>query len=101
MSSNDLPGLTGIFSGNAQIRIKAFYGTSVNAVKIQVWIAVCVYVLMVITKKELRVERSIGEILQILSIYLFEKMPILQAFSHDFRKMENITAGKQLYLFDI
>ena len=83
------------------LRIKAFYGTSVNAVKTQVWIAVCVYVLMVIVKKELRVERSIGEILQILSICLFEKTPILQAFSHDFRKIENNTVGKQLYLFDI
>ena len=83
------------------LRIKAFYGTSVNAVRTQVWIAVCVYVLMVIVKKELRVERSIGEILQILSICLFEKTPILQAFSHDFHKMENNTAGKQLHLFDI
>ena len=48
-----------------------------------------------------RVERSIGEILQIPSICLSEKMPILQAFSHDFRKMENITAAKQFYLFNI
>ena len=57
------------------LRIKAFYGTSVNAVKTQVWIAVCVYLLVAIVKKELTIDRSMGEILQILSIGLFEKTP--------------------------
>ena len=82
------------------LRIKAFYGTSINAVKTQVWIAVCVYVLVAIVKKELRIDRSLGEILQILSIALFEKTPILQAFSHDLLTMENGLNHNQLSLFD-
>lgn len=82
------------------LRIKAFYGTSVNAVKTQVWIAVCVYVLVAIVKKELKIERSMGEILQILSISLFENVPVLQAFSHNPLTMENSTAHNQLSLFD-
>jgi len=82
------------------LRIKAFYGNSINAVKTQVWIAVCVYVLMIIIKKELKIERSISEILQILSISLFEKTPILQAFSNDLLKMENNSAHNQLSLFN-
>jgi len=63
------------------LRIKAFYGTSVNAVKTQVWIAISVYVLVAILKKELRLERSLYEILQILSVTLFERVPIHQALS--------------------
>lgn len=66
------------------LRIKAFYGTSENAVKAQIWIAVCVYVLVANVKKRLGLEHSLYTILQILSIGLFEKTPILQAFSkHD------------------
>jgi IS4 transposase len=63
------------------LRIKAFYGTTDNAVKTQVWIAISVYVLVAIIKKELRVERSLAEILQVLSVTLFEKMPIFEAFT--------------------
>jgi len=73
------------------LRIKAFYGNSINAVKTQIWTAICVYVLVAIVRKELRIERTLGEILQILSISLFEKTPIFQAFSqqsiHDWRKL--------------
>src|SRR5262249_57021039 len=58
------------------LRIKSFYGTNENAVKTQVWIAISVYVLVAIVKKELGVERSLSEILQILSLTLFEKTPI-------------------------
>jgi hypothetical protein len=66
------------------LRIKAFYGTSENAVKTQIWTAVCVYVLVAIVKKQLGLDQSLYTILQILSISLFEKTPILQAFSlHD------------------
>jgi hypothetical protein len=82
------------------LRIKAFYGTSINAVKTQVWIALSVYVLVAIVKKELKIDRSLGEILQILSIGLFEKTPILQAFLNDSVKMENTTDHKQLSLFN-
>lgn len=81
------------------LRIKAFYGTSVNAVKTQVWIAVCVYVLVAIVKKELKIDRSMGEILQILSISLFEKMPILQVFSQDRLTMAESEDHNSLPLF--
>ena len=60
------------------LRIKAFYGTSMNAVKTQVWSAISVYVLVAILKKELRLERSLYEILQILSLTLFERVPLSQ-----------------------
>jgi len=63
------------------LRIKAFYGTSVNAVRIQVWVAISVYVLVAIVKKRFRLSASLYTILQILSLSLFEKMPILQALS--------------------
>jgi len=82
------------------LRIKAFYGNSINAVKTQVWIAVCVYVLVAIVKKELKIERSLGEILQILSISLFEKMPLLQAFSLECTQDNMFGDCNQLSLFD-
>ena len=63
------------------LRIKRFYGTSENAVKTQIWIAVSVYVLVAIVKKRLNLEASLYTLLQILSLTLFEKMPILQALS--------------------
>jgi hypothetical protein len=64
------------------LRIKAFYGTSENAVKTQVWIAVSVYVLVAILKKRLGLNQSLYTILQFLSVSLFEKTPILQAFAN-------------------
>jgi transposase len=63
------------------LRIKAFYGTSANAVKTQVWIAISVYVLVAIVKKELKLKLSMNAILQILSVNLFEKTPIFSALS--------------------
>jgi hypothetical protein len=63
------------------LRIKAFYGTSANAVKTQVWVAISIYVLIAIVNRELKVGRSLSEILQILSLSLFEKMPIFQALT--------------------
>jgi hypothetical protein len=63
------------------LHIKAFYGTSENAVKTQVWVAVAVYVLVAVVKKQLALDLSLYKILQILSITLFEKTPILQGFS--------------------
>ncbi|MBI3681942.1 MAG: transposase, partial [Acidobacteria bacterium] len=62
------------------LRIKAFYGYSENAVKTQIWIAVSVYVLVAIVKKRLVLEGSLHEILQVLSVTLFEQVPIWQAF---------------------
>ena len=60
------------------LRIKAFFGTSENAVKTQIWIAISVYVLVAIVKKQLQVDRSLSEILQILTLSLFEKVDVLQ-----------------------
>ena len=62
------------------LRIKTFFGTSENAVKTQIWIAISIYVLVAIVRKRLGLEVSLYQILQILSVTLFEKTPILQAF---------------------
>jgi transposase len=71
------------------LRIKAFYGTTENAVKSQIWIAISVYVLVAIVKKRLKLDRSLYTILQILSVTLFEKTPISQALSHlDYDEIE-------------
>jgi Domain of unknown function (DUF4372)/Transposase DDE domain len=83
------------------LRIKAFYGTSENAVKTQIWIAVSVYVLVAIVRKRLGLEASLYQTLQILSVTLFEKTPILcalQALDADADFAENVN---QLILFDL
>lgn len=82
------------------LRIKAFYGTSENAVKTQIWIAVSVYVLVAIVRKRLGLEVSLYQILQILSITLFEKMPILQALQAQDSQFESYGDPNQLILFD-
>jgi hypothetical protein len=82
------------------LRIKAFYGTSENAVKTQIWVAISVYVLVAIIKKHMKLDLSLYTILQIFSITLFEKMPILQALTETDYK-NKITSGHiQLNLFD-
>jgi hypothetical protein len=82
------------------LRIKAFYGTSVNAVKSQIWIAISVYVLVAIIKKRLKLDLSLYTILQIFSITLFEKMPILTVLTETEYK-NIITPGPiQLNLFE-
>jgi hypothetical protein len=82
------------------LRIKAFYGTTENAVKTQVWIAISVYVLVAIVKKLLKLDQSLYTILQILSVTLFEKTPILRALSRmEYDKWERDMAN-QLSLFD-
>jgi hypothetical protein len=83
------------------LHIKSFYGTSDNAVRIQVWIAISVYVLVAIVKKELGVERSLSEILQILSLTLFEKTPILQALRDEKPQDPGPPFPNQLSLFDL
>jgi hypothetical protein len=83
------------------LRIKAFYGNTDNAVKTQIWIAISVYVLVAIVKRELKVERSLSEILQILSVTLFEKKPLFQAFSASVPQDRITTSHNQLTLFDI
>ena len=83
------------------LRIKAFYGTSDNAVKIQVWIAISVYVLVAIVRKELGIDRSLNEILQILSVTIFEKTPIFQALSEQKTQDSSPDQCNQMMLFDL
>ena len=82
------------------LRIKAFFGTSENAVKSQIWIAVSVYVLVAIVKKRLHLPASLYEILQILSLTMFERIPLdqllAQAVTDDIDRISN----KQLILFE-
>ena len=82
------------------LRIKAFYGTTENAVKTQIWVAISVYVLVAIVKKRLNLPQSLYGILQILSVTLFEETPVLQAFSQDHPVENDLDAPKQLYLLE-
>jgi len=82
------------------LRIKAFYGTSENAVKTQIWIAISVYVPVAIVRKRLKLEASLYQLLQILSVTLFEKMPILQVLQKDNSQDELYGSRNQLILFD-
>ncbi len=81
------------------LRIKAFYGTSPNAVKTQVWIALAIYALIALLKKRWRCPASAYELLQVLSVTLFEKTPLNAVFSHSPSHMESTDACKQLILF--
>ncbi len=83
------------------LRIKAFYGTSENAVKTQIWIAVSIYVLVAIIKKRLNLDQSLYTILQVLSITLFEKMPLYQILDKSDYKNKITSPYIQLKLFDI
>ena len=83
------------------LRIKAFYGTTDNAVKTQVWIAISIYVLVAIVKKELGIDRSLYEILQVLSVTLFEKTPLFQALAAQKLPFPETTSSNQLPLFDL
>lgn len=83
------------------LRIKAFYGMSENAVKTQIWIAVSVYVLVAIIKKELELDQSLYTILQVLSVTLFEKTPLLSTFSQTDYKTQIGHSDNQLALFDL
>ena len=82
------------------LRIKQFYGTSENAVKTQIWIAVSVYVLVAIARKRLGLEASLYQILQILRVTLFEKTPILQALQPSDSHENLLDDPNQLILFD-
>jgi len=83
------------------LRIKAFYGTSENAVKTQIWIAVSVYVLVAIVRKRLEMKASLYQILQVLSLTLFEKTPILRALQQIDSQLELPGADNQLNLFSL
>ena len=81
------------------LRIKRFYGTSENAVKTQLWIAISVYVLVAIVKKRLALEASLYTLLQVLSVALFEKLPINQALAIHDLKPDTSQINNQLELF--
>ena len=83
------------------LRIKAFYGTSENAVKTQIWIAVSIYVLVAIVRKRLELEASLYQILQILSVTLFEKTPILRALQNSNSQSDLLDYSNQLILFGL
>ena len=82
------------------LRIKHFFGTSDNAVKTQVWIAVCVYVLVAILRKELQLELSLSQMLQILSVNLFEQLPLLEVFAQTASRITPGDLPNQLMLFN-
>lgn len=80
------------------LRIKVFFGTSENAVKTQIWIAISIYVLVAIIKKKLKITKSLYNILQVLSVSLFEKMPIFTVFEDTDHARAHDMQGKQLKL---
>jgi hypothetical protein len=83
------------------LRIKSFYGTSENAVKTQIWIAVSVYVPVAIVRKRLGLEISVYQILQMLSVMLFEKTPILQALQPHYSQDDLLDSANQLILCEL
>ena len=83
------------------LRIKAFYGTSPNAVRTQIWIAISVYLLVAIARKRLGIDRDLYTILQILSVYPFEKAPLAQVLSRTGYTPIDADIRNQLQLFDL
>jgi DDE family transposase len=81
------------------LRIKRFYGTSENAVKTQIWIAVSVYVLVAIIKKRLDLDTSLYTLMQVLSVAIFEKIPIQTALSSETNETDDAMDSNQLNLF--
>jgi hypothetical protein len=83
------------------LKINAFYGTSENAVKTQIWIAICTYVLVAIVKKQLQLELSLYNMLQILSVTPFEKTPLTQLFTGTIYQSDEAHECNQLTLFEL
>ena len=82
------------------LRIKSFYGTSVNAVKSHIWVELCIYLLVAIAKKRLGIQCSLYTLLQILEVNIFEKKPIISIVSEALKQPnETVCAGNQLNLF--
>jgi len=82
------------------LRIKSFFGYTENAVRCQIWIAMCVYLLVAIIKRELHIERPIYEILQILSVTPFEKMPIISILEQNSVTKNSPEIAKPRFLWD-
>jgi hypothetical protein len=83
------------------LRIKAFYGTTFNAVQTQIWIALSVYLLVAIARKRLNLDITLYNLLQVLSVTLFEKTPISAAAFHVGCQLDEVDDGKQLSLFNL
>ncbi len=83
----------------AHLRIKSFYGTSINAVKSQIWIALSIYLLVVIAKKKLGIQCQLYTFLQILEVNLFEKKPISSLVADAFKQIQDLPDDKQPNLF--
>ncbi len=83
------------------LQIKGFFGTSENAVKTQIWIAISTYVLVAIVKKQLHVDRRLAEILQLFTVSLFEKVDILQLLTEISSQNQSEHLCNQLTLFDL
>ena len=83
------------------LKIKTFWGETENAVKTQIWIAICTYLMVAIAKKELKIERNLYEILQILSVSAFDKTPLNQLLSEYQLQAEDDSFANRLYLFDL
>ena len=83
------------------LKIKKFWGQSENAVKTQIWIAVCTYLIIAILKKQLNLDKSLYEILQILSISAFDKTPVNQLFTKPKLHIQKKDDDNQLILFDL
>ncbi len=83
------------------LRIKRFFGTSANALRTQIWIAISVYVLVAIVRKRLRIERELYTILQILSVYAFEKAPLAQVLTRSAYTPEVPSDRNQLSRFNL
>ena len=83
------------------LRIKAFFGTSQNAVKTQIWIAISMYVLVAIVRKELKIPASLYQILQVASVTIFQRTPILQAFQQQHTGEKSTPFSNQLSLLDL
>ena len=83
------------------LHIQSFFGTSENAVKTQVWVAIAVYVLVAIVKKKVELDLSLYKILQVLSVTIFEKTPLLQGFSYFDNETTECNPDIQLELFNL
>ena len=83
------------------MKIKTFWGESENAVKTQIWIAVCTYLMVAIAKKEMKIERNLYEILQIISVSIFDKTQLNQLLNECPLQNSEIELSKQLNLFDL
>ncbi len=85
---------------NQNLKIKTFWGTSENAVRLQIWIAISVYIIVAIAKKRFSLKQSLYEILQVVSVSIFEKVPMKELFSHPIQQNFKEQNRNQLNIFE-